>query len=73
MLDHQVLDAVHGRVEGQVAAAGARRAPRAVRVGAQRCAVGGGAGGTAQVERGCHEVGVAAQDLALGRHWELKS
>lgn len=35
VLDHQVLDAVHRRVEGQVPAAGAGRAPGAESVGAE--------------------------------------
>lgn len=35
VLDHEVLDAVHRRVEGEVPAAGAGRAPSAERIGAQ--------------------------------------
>lgn len=73
MLDHEIFDAVHGRVEGQVPAAGARRAPRAQRVGAQRPAEGARAwprraarrARASETQRGRHVLGVAAQDLAL--------
>lgn len=81
VLDHQVLDAVHRRVEGQVPAAGAGGAPRAERVGAQgpteaaraQPAAPAGASSskgprrtpTSEAQGGRHVLGVAAQDLAL--------
>lgn len=74
VLDHQVLDAVHGRVEGQVPAAGARGAPCAERVGAERPAEaararpahGSRRAPASQAQGGRHVLGVAAEDLALG-------
>lgn len=54
VLDHEVLDAVHGGVEGQVAAAGAGGAAGAQGVGAQRGAEGGSALGAPQLQRGRH-------------------
>lgn len=80
VLDHQVLDAVHGRMEGEVPAAGAGRAPRAERVGAERPAEAAGAHPSApapaaserswrtptpEAQGGRHVLSIAAQDLAL--------
>jgi len=43
VLNHQVFDAVHSRMEGEVPAAGAGRAPSAERVGAEGSAEAAGA------------------------------
>lgn len=79
MLNHEVLDAVHGRVEGKIPAAGAGRAPSAERVGAQRPTEAAGAGSscsaapskpswrtpTSKAQGGRYILSIAAEDLAL--------
>lgn len=79
VLDHQVLDAVHRRVEGQVPAAGAGGASSAERVGAEGSAEAAGAqratpaaaperarrAPTSEAQGGGHVLSIAAEDLAL--------
>lgn len=70
VLHHEIVYAMHGRVVGQVAPAGAGGAAGAVRVGAQRRAELGGLL-RAQVvgaRRGRPELRVALEDLAWRRH-----
>lgn len=83
VLNHQVLDAVHRRVEGEVPAAGARRAPCAQRIGAERPAEAAGAAPASSVrsserswgapaseaQGGRYILSVAAEDLALRVSW----
>lgn len=60
VLDHQVFDAVHRRVEGEVPAAGARRAPSAERVGAE---------GSTEAARAHPCAPAAASFLSSQRSW----
>lgn len=71
VLHHEVVDAVHGRVVGQVSPAGAGRAAGAVRVGPERRAELGRLlrARLVRARRGRPELRVALEDLAWRRHW----